>query len=122
MQELRASIEQLNITQTDSSVQIVYADSRELAFTIDNRKSAVETPFGEGTIKAKWRADGGLRVKTRTERRQTTETYYVTKDGSLLTVLVEMRGEGPMGSISYKRIYRPADPGAEMNGEPARQE
>ena len=119
MQEMRASLARLQITQTDSNVRITYADSREQTLTTNNKKSAIETPLGKGTIKAKWRDDGGLLVKTKTERRQTTETYYVTKDGSLLTVLVEMRGEEPMGAISYKRIYRPADPKAEMDREPA---
>ena len=119
MQELRASIERLNIHQTDSSVRIVFADSREQTFTTDNKKSTIETPFGEGTIKAKWRDDGGLVVKTKTERGKTIETYYVTRDGLLLTVLVEKASEGPMGSVSFKRIYRPADPEAEMEAEPA---
>ncbi len=119
MQELRASIERLNIHQTDSSVRIVFADSREQTFTTDNKKSTIETPFGEGTIKAKWRDDGGLVVKTKTERGKIIETYYVTRDGLLLTVLVEKASEGPMGSVSFKRVYRPVDPEAEMEAEPA---
>ena len=74
MQEMRASLARLQITQTDSNVRITYADSREQTLTTNNKKSAIKTPLGEGTIKAKWRDDGGLLVKTKTERRQTTET------------------------------------------------
>jgi hypothetical protein len=119
MQELRASLERLQITQTDSTVRIVYGDNREQILPTDNEKAAIDTPFGEGTIRAKWRGDGGLVVKTKTERRKTTETYYVTKDGLLLTVLVEMAGEGPMSNTSYKRIYRPVVPDAEAGGPAA---
>lgn len=113
MREARVGLERLEIAQSGSEVLITYADSREQVLTTDNKKSTIETPFGEGTIRARWRDDGGLLVKTRTERRKTAETYYVTRDGRMMTVLVEMDTGGPMGRVSFKRIYRPAAPGDE---------
>ena len=118
MQQHRASLERIEIVQTDTEVHITYADEREQILTTDNKKAAIETPSGEGTVRARWRDDGGLVVKTKTDRRKTTETYYVTKDGRMLTVLVAMESQGPMGDVSFKRIYRPVDPDAQPDSEP----
>ncbi len=107
MQGLRESVSRLEIFKTPGSLRIVFADNREQVFTTDNKKNIIETPMGEAEIKAKWR-DGSLVVKTKTDRRTTTETYFLTEGGALLTVVVEVEGQGPMGSLSFKRIYRPA--------------
>ena len=106
MRALSESANRLEISQSPDSLRIVFADDRERAFTTDNKKNVIETPMGEAEIKAKWR-DGSLVVKTKTDRRTTTETYFLTEGGSLLTVVVEVEGQGPMGSLSFKRIYRP---------------
>ena len=90
------------------TVNPVFADGREQDFTANNKKSIIETPMGETELKAKWKG-GGLIVKTKAGERTTTETYQVTEDRRILTVLVEMGGQGPMGTVSFKRIYRPAE-------------
>ena len=110
--ELRKSVERLELTQTAESIRIVFADGRTQAFTTNNKKNAIETPLGDAEVKARWR-DGSLMVRTKIDRRMTIETYYLAEGGGLLTVVVERASEGPMGQISYKRIYRPVDPGAE---------
>ena len=109
MEEMRKGYDRLTIVQADSQVRIAFADGREQVLTTDNKKQVLDTPFGEVEVKARWR-DAGLVVNTRGERRSTTETYYVTEDGSLLTVMVEMDPPGSMGPVSFKRIYRPYDP------------
>jgi hypothetical protein len=112
MRELRASLERLEMTQTDGSLSIVFADGREQTFTTDNKKNRLETRRGKAEIKARWR-DGRLVVRTRVDRRLTIETYYLAEGGSLLTIVVETSSEGPVGPLSYKRIYRPVSPHAE---------
>lgn len=106
MQELRESLERIEITQKEASLEIVFADGREQSLTTNNKKNMVETPLGEAEIKARWR-DGSLVVKTKIDRRMTIETYHLATGGDLLTVVVEATSEGPR-PLSYKRIYRPA--------------
>ena len=122
MEEMRRGHDRLTIVQADSQVRIAFADGREQVLTTDNKKQVLDTPVGEVEVKARWR-DAGLVVNTRGDRRSTTETYYVTADGSLLTVMVEMDPPGPMGPVSFKRIYRPYDPEEveDEDGEPARE-
>ncbi len=93
-------------SRTDSALHDALAKSYiwwRACTQVDKR---VEGYLGDAEIKAKWR-DGSLVVKTKTDRRTTTETYFLTEGGSLLTVVVEVEGQGPMGSLSFKRIYRP---------------
>lgn len=116
MEEMRRGFDRLIITQDESRIRIVFADGRELALTTDNKKNPIETPHGTVEVRARWR-DAGLVVKTRAARRSTTETYYVTADGSLLTVLVEAEAPGPAGVVSFKRIYRPYEPAAKQESE-----
>jgi hypothetical protein len=106
MKKLQESLEQIEITQGESSLEIVFADGRKQTLTTNNKKNMVETPLGEAEIKARWR-DGSLVVKTKVDRRMTIETYHLATGGELLTVVVEATSEGPR-PLSYKRIYRPA--------------
>lgn len=117
MEEMKEGFERLVIAQSDAGVRITFADGREQTLTADNKKRRHETPRGETVVRARWK-DAGLIVSSRGERRSTTETYYVTADGSLLTVLVDVETPGPVGIVSFKRIYRPFDPET-SSAEPA---
>ncbi|MDH3253980.1 MAG: hypothetical protein OEM62_03235 [Acidobacteriota bacterium] len=117
MRELRKSVERLRIAQTGDSLRMTFADGREHAIATNNKKTIIETPQGEAEVKAKWR-DGSLIVTTKTGRRATIETYHLTADRTLLTVVVEMASDGPRGPVSFKRIYRPLDAEAESLPEP----
>jgi hypothetical protein len=108
MEQMRKRLESLEIAADEATVAIRFADDSELELTTDNEKRTVDTPIGEATVKARW-SEGSLVVETESERHKTTETYVVTTDRSLLTVVVETSGGGPMGSRSYKRFYRPVD-------------
>lgn len=108
MESLRKSLERMEIAQTPESISITYGDDRVVTFPTDGKKTEVAGRLGPAEVKASWKKSA-LNVRTESEGRKTTETYKITGDRKLLRVTVRMELGGPMGTIEYTRLYRPAE-------------
>jgi len=104
--ELDPGVDLLTIRHLDPEIRITYSTDREIVLTADGKKVKTETERGEVSTKAKWKKDK-LVVEKRTDRGKVVESYLVGARGQQLYVTVEMSGMGPMGSISFRRVYDP---------------
>jgi hypothetical protein len=120
-ESFRAAMEAANellITPTETEVVVMEKDGRMRVFHPDGKSRKSES--GESEVKARWDADPArLVVETKSERGpRVTETYEAAADKTRMTLVLRLEG-GPMGTISLKRVYdpaeakKPADPSSE---------
>jgi len=110
---VRRAVEAFGIHQTDSTVAIAYPD-RELVLFTDGRKQKVEVSEDlEVEYRAWWegdrlfierKLDGGVTV---------TEQYSIQAGTGRLHVLTRLEGDPVPRTISFVRVYDPAEPGSE---------
>jgi len=109
----RRRFERLTIAVDPAAgVTITYGDGEAVKLAVGSGPSELEGGRGKRTVEAHWSDEGDLVVHTTSRDRTTSETYVLTHDRKLLTVLVE--GRTAHGTLDSRRVYRPiADvPGA----------
>jgi hypothetical protein len=110
-ESFRAAMEAANellITPTETEVVVMEKDGRMRVLHPDGKSRKSES--GESEVKARWDVDPArLVVETKSERGpRVTETYEAAADKTRMTLVLRLEG-GPMGTISLKRVYDPAE-------------
>jgi len=109
MGRMREAVKQLTIVHADPALSITTADGRERVLSTDGKKTGFETAMGSGEVWAKWKGEARLVVSMVVDDRESKEIYELTAGGEMLKVTVKTAGMGPMGSVEFTRIYRPAE-------------
>jgi hypothetical protein len=86
-------------------LRVTFADDRSFTYRPDGKKVIERTDLGEVEVSAEWKKDGRLVVVRKDILRKVTESYAVSSDGKLLTVLTEIADD--RGKLELKRLYRP---------------
>jgi len=115
----RERFRRMTIHQEGSTVSIEYGDGTVVEMTVGAPQTRHDERGGDREVVANWSEQGDLVVRTTRSRDVTTETFVLTHDRKLLTVLVEARTS--RGDRSSRRAYRPVEdvPGAALLQEPA---
>ena len=103
VEDVTRAFETLSIVHHDPELRITDGLGREHVLSTDDRKIEEERSAGTVKIRARWK-DGHVLVTTAPEHGATlTETYAVTADGSVLTVITKVEGRGR--SFEFRRVY-----------------
>jgi len=115
----RERFRRMTIHQEGDAVSIEYGDGTVVEMTVGTPQTRHDERGGDREVEASWSEQGDLVVRTTRSREVTTETFVLTHDRKLLTVLVEARTS--RGDRSSRRVYRPVEdvPGAAVLQEPA---
>jgi hypothetical protein len=118
MEDRERAARRLEIRGADPGIVIRYADGSERTLFPDGKRHRRETGVGDLETTARWKSDGRLVVKARTERGQEIEeTYEIEPYAHRLHVTVESAGgRGP--KFSFLRVYDFVDPGNDAPAEP----
>ena len=104
-EDMTRAFETLSIVHRDPELQITDATGHEHVLFTDDRKIEEERSAGTAKIRARWK-DGHVVVTTTPEHgSKIVETYAVTADGSVLTVMTAIEGRGR--EIEFRRVYDP---------------
>ena len=114
-ERMQAHYRTLQITYDEPALQVEYGDERGETFYTDDRKVKRDTgERGLVEVRAKWK-DNRVVVERETGRGKATETFELSPDGRRLVVTSKLNG--PMGSVTIKRVYDP-DTGEAAPAEP----
>jgi len=106
LERMNRGAEKLEITQQGSEMRIRYADGRERLFVADGKKHLRESGVGDLQIKAKWKGDAKLVVRSTTEQRhEITEVYEFSPHRTRLHVTISVEGKSGGSSFRFKRVY-----------------
>jgi hypothetical protein len=103
LERLEEHYRSLQIRHEEPALEVEYGDQRAETFYTDGRKIKRDT--GETRlveVQARWK-DTRVVVERETGRGKVRETFELAPDGKRLLVTSKM--DGPMGSVTIKRVY-----------------